>query len=246
VTLLTPLALAALLTPQAPDPKPAFEVASIRPSPLQPFQVKTSPGRLLITGASLSSLIQEAYGVSAPQVVGVGFPDLFTIEAKAEGSATRVGLLTMLQTLLTERFKLEMHREMREMPVAALILRKNAWKGTPAAVQDADPALALRANREAKSVYLVGENVTLPFVAQHVSGRLNRFVTDSTGLEGAFDFKVEVPIDVPRAADLSIPERQVMEEMVTDLLEKLGLKVETHRAEMEVIVVDHAEQPSAN
>lgn len=246
MTLLTAFSLAALLTPQAPEPKPAFEVASIRPSPPQPFQVKTSPGRLLITGASLSGLIQEAYSVSAPQVVGIPFPGMFTLDAKAEGTATRGELMAMLQTLLAERFKLQTHREVREMSVAALVLRKNAWKGTPAPAQDGDPALAFRANRDTRSVYMVGENLTLSSLAQYVSGRLNRVVTDSTGLEGKFDFNVEVPIDVQRAADPNIPERQVMDEIATDLLEKLGLRLETRRAAVEVIVVDHAEQPSAN
>jgi uncharacterized protein (TIGR03435 family) len=228
---------------------PAFEVASIRISP-QPFAaLKTSPGRLVVTGASLSYLIQEAYVVSALQVAGVSVPGQFTIEAKAESTPTRSELLAMLQTLLRERFKLELHREMRELPVTALVLRKNAWKGTPAAAQDGDPRLGYRGdlgNGKVRSMYLTGESVTLPFMAKYVSGRLNRFVVDSTGLAGVFDFNVDVLIDAERAADRNVPERQVAEEIVTDLLEKLGLKLESRRAMVEVIVVDHAEQPSAN
>jgi uncharacterized protein (TIGR03435 family) len=93
---------------------------------------------------------------------------------------------------------------------------------------------------------MAGESGTLPFVAKYVAGRLNRFVVDGAGLAGVFDFKVEVLIDAERAADPNVPERRVMEEIVTDLLEKLGLKLEPRRAMVEVIVFDHAEQPSGN
>lgn len=93
---------------------------------------------------------------------------------------------------------------------------------------------------------MTAENVMLPIVAKYLSRRLNRIVMDRTGLAGGFDFNVEVLIDAQRAADPNIPERQVMEEIVMDSFEKLGLKLEPRREMMDVIVVDHAEQPSAN
>jgi uncharacterized protein (TIGR03435 family) len=71
-------------------------------------------------------------------------------------------------------------------------------------------------------------------------------VVDQTGLTGAFDFHVTVPLDAERIADHSVPEREVASELVTDFIGQLGLKLESRRAMVEVLVVDHAERPDEN
>ena len=250
MSLFATFALAALLTPQPPPqaPPPAFDAASIRTSTPLPFKLKTNPGRLSATSASLAQLIQTAYGLQSLQVAGVPSLGSFDIEATAAGSHTRAELLAMLQTLLAERFKLAVHREMREMPVMALIATK-AWKGTPAASPDGDPTLGLRGDTgrgTVRSVYFDGQSTTLAFIANYVAPRVGRVVIDQTGLIGAFDFHVTVPIDAERVADRSIPEREVANEIVADFIDKLGLKLEPRRAMVEILVVDHAEQPGEN
>jgi uncharacterized protein (TIGR03435 family) len=256
MNLLTTFALAALLTPQTPDPsqtlpgpRPAFDVASIRPANSGPFfTLKTNPGRLAATGASLGDLIQAAYGVSALQTTGVPDMGRFDIEAKAEGTHTRKELLEMLKTLIADRFKLELHTGDREMPVQALAMGKKPWKGTPAAA-DGDPSIGLRGNRgdgKVRSVFMTGKSVSLPFLGNYLTGRFQRIFIDRTGLAGAFDFEVEVLVDSERAADRNVPEREVANEIITDFVANLGLKMEPQRAMVPILVVDRAERPDEN
>jgi uncharacterized protein (TIGR03435 family) len=249
MNLLAAFTLAALLTPQAPEPRPAFDVASIRPASSGPFfTLKTNPGRLAATSASLSDLIRTAYGVSALQISGVPNLGTFDLEAKAEGTHTRKELLDMLQTLLADRFKLQLHAEQREMPVEALVLGQKPWKGT-SGNPDGDPSIGLRANRgdeKVRSIFFVGKSVTLPFVANYLTGRFQRIFVDQTGLAGAFDFEVEVLVDSERAADRNVPEREVAEEIVTDFVANLGLKTQSQRARVPILIVDRAERPDEN
>lgn len=251
--------LAALLTPQAPEPPaakppvdaPSFDAVSIRSAVLVPGNagVKTNPGRLSAHAVRLANLIEEAYGISSLEIANV--PDLgfFDIEATAEGMHTRAELMRMLQNLLAQRFKLTFHREMREMQVAALAVDKGGWKGEAPASADGDPSVAAhgdRGNSSVRHIFFDGQNVTLPYLARYLGPSVRQILIDQTGLQGAFDFHVAVPVDADRAADRNIPESVVREEIFTDLIGKLGLKLEKRRATVEILMVDHAQQPSEN
>ena len=250
VVITAALAIMALLTPQAPRSS-AFDVASIRPSrPEAPPEMKTDPGRLAATGMSLSDLIQQAYGVPALAISGAPLNlGRFDIEGRAAGRHTRGELLEMLKTLLADRFKLTLHRETREMPVEALVRGKSLPKLKPPATPDADPGVRLRVNRQGGgvgSVSIVGTNVTLSSVANYLSGRFQKIVVDGTGLAGAFDFDVSAAIDSQRAADPGVPEREFVADLFKDFVQNLGLKLESQRAAVEILVVDHAEKPDEN
>ena len=225
---------------------PAFDVASVRPSGA-PFSTgaKTGPGRLTIAGASLSDLVQQAYGVSDIQISGI--PDLgrFDIEGKAEGSHARGELLEMLQALLADRFKLTLHHETRELPAAALVAGKSALKMQPAANGD-DPAISLRAGKSPGSVVIRGQNVTMAQVANYLSNRLRRVVVDQTRLAGNFDFSIEFSQDENDLRDQSVPVRESVNHLFTDFVEKVGLKLESRRLSVDVLAIDHAETPAAN
>ena len=71
------------------------------------------------------------------------------------------------------------------------------------------------------------ENVTLPFVANYLSGRFNDIVIDQTGLTGAFDFTASVDVDRERVADPTVPEREAVAEIREDIIGRMmdvGLK----------------------
>ena len=164
------------------------------------------------------------------------------------GANTRAEKLVMLQTLLADRFKLVLHPEMHEMPVMALIATR-AWKGRSAPSADGDPRVVIRGAGGAskvRSVYFDGHNVTLASIGNYVASRLGRVVVDQTRLAGAFDFHVAVPIDAERATSPNVPEREVASDLVRDFMDKLGLKLESRRATVKILVVDHAEPPSDN
>ncbi len=229
---------------------PTFDVASVKPS-LSPFAtgLKTDPGRLLAPGASLSDLIQDAYSISDLQISGI--PDRFgrfDVEGKAAGSHSRSELREMLKTLLAERFHLTVHHEIREMSVDALVTGKNAPKLQPSAA-DVDPLIALNPTRtggNTPKILIVGTNVTLPFLANYLSNDLHRIVVDRTGLTGNFDFSVDLSANRADYADLNISERDAVSLMFRDAVSNLGLKFESQKAPIEILVVDHVEKPDAN
>jgi uncharacterized protein (TIGR03435 family) len=228
---------------------PAFDVTSVKASTAIPPRFNVTPGRLLATGASLSDLIQQAYGISDLQISGI--PErlgLFDVEGKAEGSHSRGELREMLKTLLAERFHLAVHREVREMTVDALVAAKNGPKLQPAAA-DVDPLIAPKAMPTpgaAPKILVVGQNITLPMLANYLSNRLHRIVVDKTGLLGNFDFSADLTENRFEYVDPDIPEREAARLLITDAVSKLGLKFESQKAPVEVLVVDHVEKPDAN
>lgn len=250
MTLPTTVLLAALLSPQAPEPPLAFDAASIRHAAAQiPVTIKTDPGRLSANSVSLTDLIQQAYSVSRLQISGEPSNlGRFDIAATAEGSHTRAELMEMLQALLADRFELSFHRETREMTIQALVLAKGEQKLRPAA-KDGDPKIGLRgshANEKPGSVYVNGESAPISFLANYIAPHIGEIVIDQTGLTGAFDFDINFEMDQERVADPNIPEREIAKEMMEDAVRSLGLKLEQRRAAVEFIVIDHAGQPSGN
>lgn len=122
-----------ICVPAMAQTAPAFEVASIRPhdGPLSRIADFSSSGlRLTLGSYSVYELVLEAYGLQRYQLAtGSGkLPqnDYYDITAIApQGAApTRDQFRRMIQALLADRFRLKFHREMREIPVYALVVDK--------------------------------------------------------------------------------------------------------------------------
>ena len=110
---------------------PMFQTASINAHPdgqmdvygvyIQAKGARTAnDGRFEVVGVPLTALIQMAYNVKDFQLSGVpswARSDRYDVYAKAMGNATFEQMQPMLQSLLAERFKLTLHREIRELPV---------------------------------------------------------------------------------------------------------------------------------
>jgi len=126
---------------------PAFDVASIKPNTsndgIQELQMRPG-GRLMISGMPLRDLIKRAYGADAIQTLGqvVGGPawagiDRFNILAATDSDvdsdpqARPSRMLTMLRTLLEDRFKLHVHQETREAEAFALVVASKDAKKVP-------------------------------------------------------------------------------------------------------------------
>lgn len=114
----------------APDgPKPAFEVASVRPNtgPVNAMSLSSPPGRFTMTGLPLQMLLTLAYSLRPNQVDGL--PDWvrtsrFDINAKMPDGAAQDQVMLMVQSLLEDRFKLKWHKETREGDVYALVVAR--------------------------------------------------------------------------------------------------------------------------
>jgi uncharacterized protein (TIGR03435 family) len=84
------------------------------------FRARNFPVFTYITFAYKVTESQRQFLTS--QLPKWAFTDLFDIEAKTQGSATKDQMRLMVQTLLADRFRLSAHYEMRDVPVFALVL----------------------------------------------------------------------------------------------------------------------------
>jgi uncharacterized protein (TIGR03435 family) len=182
--------------------KPAFEVASIKPSPpLSSMIAEIQSGKLnvgmRIDGTQvdfrfmpLSSLLAEAYKMKLYQISGPDWMEkqLFEIHAKLPEGTYKDQIPEMLQTLLAERFNLKFHRETRELPVYALIVGKNGLKIKEAVEEPAasapeknpakTPSTTENAGKEVKTISTPQGDVTMK---QEGSGRVINMNTPQTG-----------------------------------------------------------------
>jgi uncharacterized protein (TIGR03435 family) len=164
--------------------------------------------------------------------------------AKAEGDTapSKDEFRKMLQLLLADRFKLEVHREEREMPVYALVGGKNGLKLKESA-PNASPSWHLGVS--GRDYVVTMAKATMDDVVGGVANSfLDRPVVDKTGLTGTYDVKMTYTPDIrsnrtaePDPNDISI---------FTAVQDQLGLKLEPQKAMVEVLVVDHVEKPSGN
>jgi uncharacterized protein (TIGR03435 family) len=196
------------------------------------------------------------------------FKDRFTIEAKlpqgfpAYSRSQFMGgrapqLNQMLQALLEDRFKLKVHWEMRTMPIYALTVGKNGPKVKPLADPEpgrvsSDPGGSVTKrlpNGNTLSTFNAVDSSMQAF-ADSLGEFMDRPVVDRTSLKGTFEFKVEWESepDSPSNSGPGMIGRMMHAgpAMFTAIEEQLGLKLESTKGLVEVLVIDHVEQPSPN
>jgi uncharacterized protein (TIGR03435 family) len=216
---------------------PSFEVASVKPvdPPAGPHVVSliVNHGRLNIEAAELRQIVGLAYAIQRVRVQGgPGWADSdqFDIVAKAENpDAARDEIRSMLRTLLAERFKLIVHRETKQVPAYSLVLAKSGSKLKESA-PDKKSGLAntVSPTGEQQTVF---ESSPLRILVNMLANTLGGPVLDKTGLDKLYDFTFQWP-----NADSSL----------FASLDQLGLKLETKKEPVEILVMDRAEHPSAN
>ena len=230
---------------QAPDgeKKAEFEVASVKPTATQDgsLSVHFPPGgRFSIRNLTLKQLLQTAYAVQAYQISGgPGWITSagFDIEARA-GAGTvdlpREQVLRMVQTLLTDRFQLSLHRETRQLPVYALIVGKTGSRLQPADTDVGPP--------QTRMGQMLVRKMSMTHLANILALALQRPVKDETGLKGEFAFALEWTPGLSDTDDRPSPRPSLF----TAVQEQLGLKLESVKGPIEVLVIDRAEKPSGN
>ena len=247
------------VVPMAADANPSFEVATIKPSkpgtPGKGFGFQA--GHFMTRNTDLNDLIAFAYGRHPKQIVGAPDwfgTDLFDIEAKpdAEGRPSMKQMATMAQKLLEERFALKFHHEQRELPVYVISVAAGGPKMTKTASGPNDPpAFFFRALGD-----LTVRNQTMNDFAQWMqNGVMDRPVVDQTGLTDRYDFQLKwTPDESQFAAFRSVgavvpppkDDPAAPPQLYTAITEQLGLKMAPGKVPVDVIVIDHAEKPSAN
>jgi uncharacterized protein (TIGR03435 family) len=194
-------------------------------------RVQVSPGGVTFSYTTLAHAILWAYDVRSYQVSGPEWiwQDRYEIEAKTEHRVTVEQLRMLMQGLLADRFHLAVHRDSPLKPVYELVAGKGGVK--------------LRESTEKAGMGVVDKDflfmhVTMPEFAERLSdlAALDRPVLNATGIAGVYD------VILPRAAWATRDEP----EPIFDALGELGLELKAAKAPIEVILVDHAEKPTAN
>jgi len=232
------------------------------------------PNGLRVTNMPVRFLIRFAYDVQDFQIsAGPGWikSDRYDIQAKAENAAdsqtvpddprklTDDQRKTMneqmrerMRTLLSDRFQLQIHKETKEAPVYALVVAKGGPKlkenpGTAGGRQ----GIGMRPGGQAN-----GTAAPLALLANLLSNVLSRPVIDRTGLTGKYDFELKwtpdagqeigPPGGLPPGVVPPPPPDPNGPTIFTALQEQLGLRLESAKGPMEMIVVDRVEKPSEN
>ena len=252
------LALSAIavfvLHAQVADPRPAFEVVSVKPlnQPQRGAQPKIDPGRVSYPNATLKFLILRAYDLASYQLDGPSWMEerhLFAFSAKIPDGASERQIPTMLQTMLADRFGLKVHWETRVQPVFALIVGKGGPKikksdiskeetgpdGRPTSSLDVHPSTGRFAFR----------TTTLEELARFLSAQLGRPVLDMAGLPGSFDIDFDAnPSDLDGVRKLSAAGDTSADDTAVPSIftgvESLGLKLESRKVPIKHLIVDDA------
>lgn len=259
----------------------AFDVASIRRNVdetgrCSPDQILPTQNGFHMTNCRLFMAVGAAYVPTTGNPLDylvhqriVGIPkelseEQYNIEARISDSDAKAWqdpaqrnemLHAMMQTLLAERCKLVVHREMRETPVYALVVAKNGPK-----LKAPDPAVAkaVRAQhsdavgvpggsgffvRGGKNGHIDIYGATIGTLALLLYPPAGRPVVDKTGLTGLYDMHLDMGQAGPPAADGS---GEPGVSVFSELQEQLGLKLEPAKDQVEYLVIDRIEAPSPN
>jgi bla regulator protein blaR1 len=262
-----------------PAGKLAFEVASIKlnasTDPRAGLGLQFLPGGKFVSGLPLNFVIATAYNLPFQSGRIVGGPDWirterYNIEATAEKGAIPAGatlkerndkMRLMLQTLLTERFKMVIRRETKELPVYAIVVVKGGPKLQKAAIDEKNCPDTPTALGDATSCHGFGggqgrglhaQAVDMSDLAVYVSNWADRPVVDKTGIKGLFqiDTKPWAPMRVgpppPPGAKAEDGSNFADLPSLFEVFEQLGLKLESQKAPIETFVIESAERPSEN
>jgi uncharacterized protein (TIGR03435 family) len=235
--------------------QPHFEVASIRPGgDIFSTKPQFSPGRFVWT-TQLSDLIGYAYGLDFARVSGPGLGAIYSINAVFDRNATDGELRLMLQSLLTDRFKMRFHQQVKEVDGFAVTIGKGGIKMKESAtMSQTDPGDSgsgtsspsidegyLSATMPSSGVTAIrAKEASLKQLAETL-GRITGIpFWDQTGLQGKYDFAFRFSQDLNADPQTEVPS------LSTALRESLGLTIQKRRGPVETLVIDHLDQPSEN
>jgi uncharacterized protein (TIGR03435 family) len=259
---------AALRIPISTEGRP-FEVVSVKPNDpddrLRVNDWQPVAGRLTLRNLTPKVMLTFAYADRAtlflPDDRLVGVPEWadqerFTIEATAGRSVTAAEMQRMLRRVLVERFGLKVHLERREQSAYRLTLARADRRLGPN-LQRADEAKCDETTRPHSGSEQWGPLelvcITIDLFSLGLAERLDRPVVNQTGLTGIFNGTLSYS---PSAEELAAIYRLAPSELppaaftgsslITALREQLGLRLESTRATIDVLVIDRVERPTEN
>jgi uncharacterized protein (TIGR03435 family) len=242
--------------------RPAFEVASVKPSDPQPMGtlsvgMSVDAGRIKYSSVNLRDLVARAYQVKLVQVSGPSWIDSerYDITAKIPEGVARDQVPAMLRTLLEDRFKLASHRETKELPVYELVVAKGGPRMDESKTQGGNRPSVSMDTRGDGMMRATISSATMSGFSDILGRWLDRPVINKTGLEPAYDLNMEMAagdlaglrggavVQGPGAggggAGGPAPESAPTGSLFS-AIQKLGLKLEGKRAPVDLLIVDSA------
>lgn len=233
---------------------PAFEVAAIKANKGDrgDHDFDINADRFLISNYTLRQLIHLAYELKSDRQISGG-PDwinkqAFDISAKIDDAEMakmrqmkrderRRENNVLLQSLLADRFQLRVHEVRQVMPVYVLVTAKSGPKLTRSTKS------ALGYHVSTHNSHMIATATSMDVLASQLTGMPEsggRLVLNHTGLIGEYDFKLDWAPDYGNgvATDATLPG------LFTALKEQLGLKLESNKGTVDVVVVDSAARPT--
>ena len=221
----------------------------VRRAPVGLAYEMTPPlGRCVGVGIGIKDVIGFAYGIPVTFVVGgpdwarsfgqsgFGAKESYEIETTAEDpkQATLDQLAQMLRAMLINRFKLKVHREVRESPGYSIMVSKNGVKLRETdEVEETGPKL-----NDMGQLIIKGKS-RLDKLAQSLAPLIHSPVVDETGLPGNYDYElVWTPVG----------QRELLSELAASRLleDQMGLRLQPRKVPINTVVIDYIEVPSAN
>jgi uncharacterized protein (TIGR03435 family) len=233
---------------------PQFEAASVKPS--EPGNVRGSTFELLpgggvrIRNGTLRAILETAYDIREFQILeGPVWVNSERYDILANGpDGPQIGagnppedvtsIRLRLQALLAQRFKLEVHRETRDLPEYALEVAKNGSK----LVGDDAAHMSQTAGIQRSCGKMTATNTTTTNLTVYLARQLDRPVLDRTNLTGRYSFQLQWTPDAGPCPDTPDGSPSIF----TALQEQLGLKLESTKGPVDSLIIDHAERPDAN
>jgi len=193
--------------------------------------------------------------------------DAATADALAKLSQDQRALAEqqMLQALLADRFQVTVHRETKELPIYTLVIAKGGPKLREAKPGDTYPSgFTYPDGTHAGAGQMMGgqldgkmtaQGVPIAMLVLSLTQMLGHPVSDKTELKGVYDFKLRFTPDdrlqPPPAMPPNLwppppPANSNAPSLFDALQEQLGLKLESGKGPVEVLVIDHVERPSGN
>jgi uncharacterized protein (TIGR03435 family) len=218
---------------------------------------RITPGTFAVTNYMVRGLITLAYELQLVELFDVPAwvqQDRYDIVAQFDNGdrgavANNAAMREMLKQLLAERFNLKLHKEVRTIPVYALVLdRPDGRLGRGLRVSSTKCQAGAPTAPGGRPCGLFGgplsamggDAVTLPQIAKLLSSVVQRIVVDRTGLPGTYDLDLSFTRDAAPEADPNSPPS-----IFTALKEQLGLQLKSENAPIEVTVVDRFDRPES-
>ena len=250
---------------------PRFEVASVKPGDpnANRASVGTPPRRFFQQDMNLFSALGLAFGMRPYQLLPL--PDFvqrerFSIDARMPEGAKQADLPLMLRALLVDRFKLRYHVDRKEEDGYVLTLaRRDGRLGPKLRVSSVDCAARTEARRQNQPIPALPAGAAecgirngpgllnfggMPFslLVTMLSNQTGKPVVDQTGLSGNYDVELRFSLESLRAPAATadglpaVPDEAPS--IFTAVQEQLGLKLESGKAPVDHLIIDHIERPT--